>query len=191
LLGISIKVPIYLELAYAEAKLKSVACPTGRPESARVSVAAKPGVAELWLGEVDPTGFRNFATKPVVQPAKLVQLLIIKVTGSAHVEMGNLYPTTLAFTKNEIDDRVVKSVSSRNLTQSLTQSLLNDLELKVNGLKILSDDPLTSTISGILGGVTAPLDSLIYNLLSAIGVRVGEADVRVNGVSCGRSVLVN
>jgi uncharacterized membrane protein len=191
LLGISIKVPIYLELAYAEAKLKSVACPTGRPESARVSVAAKPGVAELWLGEVDPAGFRNFATKPVVQPAKLVQLLIIKVTGSAHVEMGNLYPTTLAFTKKEIDDRVVKSVSSRNLTQSLTQSLLNDLELKVNGVKILSDDPLTSTISGILGGVTAPLDGLIYNLLSAIGVRVGEADVRVNGVSCGRSVLVN
>jgi uncharacterized membrane protein len=199
LLGTSIKVPIYLELAYAEAKLKSVACPSGRPESARVSVAAKPGVAELWLGEIDPAALRNFAVEPVVQPAKIVQMLIIKVTGSAHVEMGNLYPTTLTFTKNEIDDRVVKSVSSRNLTQSLTQSLLNDLELTVKivlgilslGLVVPSENAVTSTVTSILGSVTAPLDTLLYNLLSAIGVRVGEADIRVNGVSCGRSVLVN
>jgi uncharacterized membrane protein len=199
LLGTSIKVPLYLELAYAEAKLKSISCPTGRAESARVSVAAKPGVVELWLGEIDPAGLKNFVTKPVVQPAKIVQMPIVKITGNAHIEMGNLYPTTLNFTKDEIDDRIVKSVSSRNLTQSLTQSLLNDLHLDVKldlgilslGLVIPSDGVLKSTVTGILGGVTAPLDSLIYNLLSAIGVKVGEADVRVNGVSCGRSVLVN
>ncbi len=154
---------------------------------------------ELWLGEIDPAGLKNFVTKPVVQPAKLVQMPIVKITGNAHVEMGNLYPTTLNFTKDEIDDRTVKSVSSRNLTQSLTQSLLNDLHLDVKldlgilslGLVIPSDGVLKSTVTGILGGVTAPLDSLIYNLLSAIGVKVGEADIRVNGVSCGRSVLVN
>lgn len=199
LLGASIKVPIYLELAYAEAKLKSISCPSGRPESARVSVAAKPGVVELWIGEINPAGLRNFAVKPVVQPAKIVQMPIIKVTGSAHVEMGNLFPTPLSFTKHDIDDRVVKSVSSRNLTQSLTQSLLNDLDLTVKldlgilsiGLLVPSQNAVTSTVTNILGGVTAPLDSLIYNLLSALGIRVGEADVRVNGVSCGRSVLVN
>jgi uncharacterized membrane protein len=199
LLGTSIKVPIYLELAYAEAKLKSISCPSGRPESARVSVAAKPGVVELWLGEIDPTGLKNFVTKPVVQPAKIVQMPIVKITGSAHVNMGNLHPTTLTFTKDEIDDRTAKSVSSRNLTQSLTQSLLNDLDLTVKldlgilslGLVVPSEGALTSTVAGILGGVTAPLDTLLYNLLSAIGVKVGEADIRVNGVSCGRSVLVN
>lgn len=199
LLGTSIKVPIYLELAYAEAKLKSVSCPSGRPESARVAVAAKPGVVELWIGEIDPTGLKNFATKPVVKAAKIIDMPIVKVTGSAHVEMGNLYPTTLNFTKNDIDDRVVKSVSSRNLTQSLTQSLLNDLQLGVKldlgllslGLVVPSQSGVKTTVTTILGGVIAPLDSLLYNLLSAIGVRVGEADIRVNGVSCGRSVLVN
>lgn len=199
LLGVSIRLPIYLELAYAEAKLKSVTCPAGRPESARVAVAAKPGVVEVWIGDIDPAGLKNFATKPVVQTAKIVEMPIVKVTGSAHVNMGNLYPTTLNFTKDEIDDRVVKSVSSRNLTQSLTQSLLTDLELSVKldlgllslGLVVPSENALTSTVASILGGVTAPVDALLYNLLAALGVRVGEADIRVNGVSCGRSVLVN
>ncbi len=199
LLGASIRLPIYVELAYAEAKLKSVSCPSGRVESARVSVAAQPGVAEVWIGEIDPAGLKQFATKPVIQPAKIVQMPIVKITGSAHVNMGNLYPTTLNFTKSEIDARAVKSVSSRNLTESLTASLLDDLDLKVKldlgllslGLVIPSEGVLTSTVSSILGGVTAPVDALLYNLLSALGVRVGEADIRVNGVSCGRSVLVN
>ena len=199
MLGASIKLPIYLELAYAEAKLKSVSCPSGRPDSARVSIAAKPGVAEVWIGEIDPAGLRNFAVKPVVQPAKIVQMPIVKITGSAHVETGSLYPTTLTFTKREIDDRVVKSVSSRNLVQSLTASLLGDLDLHVKvdlgllglGLGVPSDGVLKNTVSGILAGVTAPVDTLLYNLLSALGVRVGEADIRVNGVSCGRSVLVH
>lgn len=199
LLGTSIRLPVYVELAYAEAKLKGISCPSGRVESARVSVAAQPGVAEIWVGEIDPAGLRNFATKPVVQPAKIVQMPIVKITGSAHVYMGNLHPTTLSFTKSEIDARTVKSVSSRNLTQSLTASLLDDLDLKVKldlgllnlGLVVPSEGVLTNTVSSILGAVTAPVDTLLYNLLSALGVRVGEADIRVNGVSCGRSVLVN
>lgn len=164
-----------------------------------MSVAAKPGVAELWLGEIDPAGLKNFAVKPVVQPAKIVQMPIVKINGSAHVGMGNVHPTTLNFTKDDIDDGTVKSVSSRNLAQSLTQSLLTDLRLDVKldlgllslGVVVPSDSALKNTVAGILGGITAPLDSLVYNLLSAIGVKVGEADVRVNGVSCGRSVLVN
>jgi uncharacterized membrane protein len=42
----------------------------------------------------------------------------------------------------------------------------------------------------LLNGVTAPVDALVYNVLAALGVRVGEADVRVVGATCGRSVLV-
>src|SRR5690606_29438243 len=49
LLGARIRIPLYLELAYAEARLKSVACPTGRPESVEVKVAARPGIANLYL----------------------------------------------------------------------------------------------------------------------------------------------
>lgn len=199
LLGTSIQVPLYVELAYAEAKLKSISCPAGRADDARVTVAAKPGVAEVWIGEIDPAGLKNFATKPAVQPARIVQMPIVKVTGSAHVETGNLHPQSLSFTKDDIDGGAIKSVSSRNLTQSLTESLIKDLKLTVKldlgllslGLVVPSESGVKSTLAGILGGATAPLDTLLYTLLSALGVRVGEADVRVTGVSCGRSVLVN
>ena len=199
LLGASIKLPIYIELAYAEATLQGIACPTGRPESARVSISAKPGVAEIWIGEINADEMKTFSRKPTVKPAKLVQMPIVTATGSAHVEVGNVHPIALTFTKREIDDRVVKSVSSRSLTQSLTRSLIKDLELKVSlnlgpltlGVLVPSSDAVKSSLTDILEEASSPVDTLVYNLLSAIGVKVGEADIRVNGVSCGRSVLVN
>lgn len=199
LLGTSIRVPIYVELAYAEAKLKSITCPPGNPQGGHVSVAARPGVAELWLGEIDPAGMRTFTTKPVVQAAKLIQMPIVKVTGSAHTTMSNQFPTTLTFSRQEITSGVVKNVSTSDLTTSLTKSLFDDLTLNVTidlgllsiGIVAPSQSAVKSTVTTILGTVTAPLDTLLYNLLSALGVRVGEADVRVNGLTCGRSVLVN
>ncbi|TIX95545.1 MAG: hypothetical protein E5V22_35030, partial [Mesorhizobium sp.] len=45
-------------------------------------------------------------------------------------------------------------------------------------------------VVALLNGVTAPVDELVYNVLAALGVHVGEADVRVMGATCGRSVLV-
>jgi uncharacterized membrane protein len=199
LLGSLIRLPIYVELAYAEAKLKQISCPNGRADSAQVSVAARPGVAEIWIGEINPADMRNYDKKPVVNPAKLVNMPIVKVTGSAHVETSNLADTTLTFSKRDIDDDVIKSVSSRNLAQSLTQSLINDLQLGVTvdlgllslGLIVPTQSAIKSTIAQLLGAVTAPVDALLYNVLATLGVRVGEADIRVTGVSCGRSVLVN
>ncbi|MBT1155351.1 hypothetical protein J1C56_07075 [Aminobacter anthyllidis] len=204
-LGGSVRVPLYVELAYAEAQLKSVSCPTGKPASAIVTVAAQPGVAEIWLGDINPAELKVFTKRPVVQPAQLVKLnpvglnvLTVDVKGAANVRIGNMTPTTLTFNKSDIDTRKIKSVSTRNLTQSLTASLLSgltlDIELKVLGLGlglfVPTDAAVKSAIVGLLSGVTAPIDDLLYNVLSLVGVKVGEADVRVHGVNCGRSVLV-
>lgn len=41
-----------------------------------------------------------------------------------------------------------------------------------------------------LASTTAPVDDLVYNVLAALVVYVGEADIRVTGATCGRSVLV-
>jgi uncharacterized membrane protein len=43
LLGTRIRVPLYLEVAFAEARIRSVSCPTGQPESRRVEVETRPG----------------------------------------------------------------------------------------------------------------------------------------------------
>jgi uncharacterized membrane protein len=204
-LGGSVRVPLYVELAYAEAQLKSVSCPTGKPASAIVTVAAQPGVAEIWLGDINPAELKVFTKRPVVQPAQLVKLnpvglnvLTVDVKGAANVRIGNMTPSNLTFNKSDIDARAIKSVSTRNLTQSLTASLLSgltlDIELKVLGLGlglfVPTDAAVKSAIIGLLSGVTAPIDGLLYNVLSLVGVKVGEADVRVHGVNCGRSVLV-
>lgn len=63
---------LYLELAFAEARLKSVDCPTGRPESTRVGVKARPGIANLYLAEVDRSKLAGFDNPLVRAPAKLV-----------------------------------------------------------------------------------------------------------------------
>ncbi|MEO5322122.1 TadG family pilus assembly protein [Mesorhizobium sp. CC13] len=202
-LGTSIRLPLYVELAYAEAQLKSVSCPTGKPASAIVTVAAQPGVAEVWLGDINPADLKVFTKKPVVQPAHIVHaglgLIRVDVIGSAHIDIGNMSPTTKTFTKSDIDNRVVKNVSSRNLTQSLTASLIGDLSLGIDvdllglipiGLFVPSDNAVKSTVTSLLSGVTAPVDELLYNTLMLLGVKVGEADIRVHGVNCGRSVLV-
>lgn len=202
-LGTTVKVPLYVELAYGEGELKSVSCPTGKPASAVVTVAAKPGVAEVWLGEINPADLKQFSKEPTVSPAQLISinaisLIKVDVTGSANVDIGNMTPKNLTFTKNEIDSRTVKNVSSQNLTQSLTSSLIGNLTLNAKvtvlglgiGLFVPSEAAVKTAVTGLLSGVTAPLDSLLFNTLSLLGVKVGEADIRVHGVSCGRSVLV-
>jgi uncharacterized membrane protein len=44
---LSVKLPLHIEVAHAEARLADISCPTGRPESMKVSIAAKPGIASL------------------------------------------------------------------------------------------------------------------------------------------------
>ena len=96
------------------------------------------------------------------------------------------------FSGSEIEKHIIKSVSTKNFTESLTKSLLDTLKLdvKVGGLGLGLPSALTKTVSGILSAATPAVDQLLYGLLETLGVKIGEADVRVTGISCGRSVLV-
>lgn len=200
----TVRLPLHVEAAYGEAKLASISCPTGRPESVKVAIAARPGVASLRIAETNKTGFADFTKPASFSDAKIADLKVeilflslplITVSGSAAVDVGNLNTTTLNFDYNDIKNGTIKNVSTRNLTQSLTQSLINGLTLKITALGLPIDvTALLGTVKqpllAILGGVTAPVDNLLYTLLTALGVRVGEADIRVTGANCGRSVLV-
>lgn len=190
--GTSLKLPIYGEVAFAEAKLTGVSCPTGRPDSMEVAIAARPGVAELRIAETSAATLSDFRNGPAFTPARIVQAPLVAVTGQARVAVANTASTTLRFNRQAIDARTAKTVSTRNFTQSLTQSLLGDLHLNVQvlGLGLGIPSNLTSTVASSLGAATSPIDAVLNNLLTLLGVRVGEADVRVHGATCGRSVLV-
>lgn len=192
LLGTTIKLPVYAELAFAEAKLTDVSCPTGRPDSTRVSIAARPGVAQLRVADIGTSSLADFSRAPTFNKATLVAAPLVTVTGKSLVEISNMNWKDLTFSRQEIANKTIKSVSTRDVTQSLTTSLIGnlDLEVKLAVIGIGVPSVLKSTLLAALAPVTPAVDGLLYSVLTTLGVRIGEADVRVTGATCGRAVLV-
>jgi len=198
----AVELPLYIEIAHAEGRLTDVSCPTGRLESLSVSIAARPGIATLHVGRIDETQLKNFSVAQVpdwarIATLKLLGLDLLSVQGKATVAIQNISETTLTFNKAEIDAKAVKTVSTQNILQPLTQSLLNTLQVRLVVVGILplgfvepSLTTVKSTLVGLLTPIASPVDALLYSTLSTLGVRVGEADVRIHGATCGRSVLV-
>lgn len=197
----SVELPIYVEVAHAEARLTDISCPTGRPESINVSIAARPGIASVYIGDVPDAQFTNFTSAPVPAYARLTtislgSLPILAVTGRASLPIQNISETTVTFNKAEIDAQAIKKVSTSTPVQSLAQGLLNGLDVHVSvlnspiGLLTPTVATVKTVVVGLLMPVAPAVDQLLYNTLLAVGVRVGEADIRIHGATCGRPVLV-
>ncbi|MBZ9888612.1 hypothetical protein LB559_11720 [Mesorhizobium sp. BR1-1-3] len=205
---LSVKLPLNVEVAYAEAKLTDINCPTG-PDSLKVTIAAKPGIAAVNLAASDadnsPTAFADFSNPQSFSDANIadvsLNLLLLKiplilVKGSAGADITNVSPTNLVFNKTEIAAKTIKTTPTRDITQTLTTSLVDKLSLSVNALGILGLDvtallgTVKPAVTTLLKTVTAPVDTLLYSLLDTLGVHLGVADVRVTGATCGRAVLV-
>lgn len=197
LLGKVITLPLYVDIAYAEGKLADIACSTGRSESLQVKIDATPGVADLRITEVNSAAMRDFSRSPSLSPAKLVDvslfgLGLVSVSGQARAAIENSDVTSLNFTYPEIERGTVKSTSTHDLTGSLTGTLLDNLQLEANvlGLKIGVPTSIVSALDLTLKQATKPIDDVLNSLLQLLGIRVGNADIRVTGATCGRSVLV-
>jgi uncharacterized membrane protein len=189
LLGIKVKLPLYLEVAHAEANLASITCgPTG----ATVGIEAVPGVLELSLGDVDTAAFANFGKDPRVTKAKIVQAPLINLTALAYANATNMNTSRVSFSPSDISSKVVKNISTQNTVSTLTSSLLKDLtvEADVLGIKVALPTAILGGLVDTLNFVTAPLDQLLYSLLGTLGVKIGQADIRVGGASCKNPVLV-
>lgn len=195
LLGAGIRIPLYLELAYGEAKLREVTCPDGNPNNARVVIDARPGVANLYLAEVDPSKIKGFANPAPRSPANLLHVpVVVTVSAQAQAEISNMAYTPLTFTRQDIAGKVTKRVSTTQVTGSLTQSLLSSLQPKVSALGgILSiglPANLGNSVAQLVRGATDSIDKLLTDVLSLLGISIGEVDLRVYQASCGRAVLV-
>jgi uncharacterized membrane protein len=192
LAGLKIKLPIYVEVAYAEAKLADIRCYGGSATNASVSIDAVPGVAEIAIGTVNPTVLSNFSSDARVEQACILDSLLVRIDGIAHVEATNLKPQRLTFSPSEVAANSLKTVSTKDILTSATQTLLNNLDVDIQVLFLTLGSPklVQAALAQTLGAVTPAIDTLIYNLLLAVGVRVGEADVRVTGVNCLQPVLV-
>lgn len=186
-----VELPLYVEIAHGEAKLADIACNAAGTGGA-VTLRARPGIVEAAIGRVSRRDFAEFNRKPVVRPARLVDLLLAKVDATAHFEATNMNARPVRFTASDIREGRVKSVHTRNPVQSLTTSLLERLDADIDllGLPLASPRNLQKLLARIVGGVAAPLDGLVDNVLTALGIKLGEADLRVTGIECSRTVLV-
>jgi len=72
-------------------------------------------------------------------------------------------------------------------------TLITGLTLDVNLLGIqlgLGKSAVLTALTPVLAAAAAPLDQVINSLTGMLGVGLGEADVRTNGMRCGAPALV-
>ncbi|MEN3349660.1 MAG: hypothetical protein V7632_3295 [Bradyrhizobium sp.] len=188
----TVNLPIYVEVASGTATLNAVSCGHPNINTSTVTVGVTPGIVDAWIGNVTVAEMTNFTRKPSPPPATLVNLGAITVTGLAHAGMGNTTPTNVNFSYSEIQSGTKKTVTTTNFLSSLTSSLLGDLSLTVNlGPLGLPIPGLAGLVTGILNGVTSPVDQVLASLLATLGIGLGQVDVTVMGIRCDGAVLVN
>jgi uncharacterized membrane protein len=190
--GLKLRVPLYVELAPAEAQLASITCVGGNMPNAVVGVDVVPGVAEIALGDVDTSAFVNFGTKPRVTQAAIIDSLLLRILASAQIDIANMSPTRVTFQPSEISAGVIKTVSTKDVVTSLVQSLLKNANISIQLLIITIGTPsgILSALADTLSIVTAPVDQLLYNLLGLLGIGIGQADIQVTDARCLQPVLV-
>lgn len=187
----NVRIPVVLELASGQARLEEINCGWGGGPNRNVTLGVAPGIGTLMLGEIDRSRLNNFRTALSPSPAQLVRVGVARVEGEARIDVGGQQWSNVRFNDREIERGVVKSVQTRDAVRATVSSLLGRTKLTVRAAGLgVSTGALTSAVQGVLTSAAGPLDSLINGLSDLLGVRLGEADVRVNGVRCGGAALV-
>lgn len=188
----TVSLPIYVQAAMARGTLRSVTCPWTDRARRQVVVDAQPGVADLAIADIpksllDPTA----RTPDYDTPAGLLRVApALTVSGRSRVTLKSPYAQSITFSDDDIARHTVRSVSSSGLTQSLTGSLIANLDLRVGGVGVLTPSVVTGTVATALSAATPALDRVLDNTLKVLGIRIGSADVSVEGTRCDQAVLV-
>lgn len=190
--GVNVRLPLYAEGAYAEAVASEIKCDaSGTNPSATISVT--PGIARLAVGEVSDTQLTATSSLGQIPSGVIVSASPVRVNGAANIWMGRMSAVDLDFDQTDVTNKTVKSADSNRYLTSVVSSLSRNLSLSVSlsGVTIVDTNMVTNEISGKISDIATPLDDAIYELLTLLGLHLGEGDVRVAGINCGSSDLVN
>ncbi|HWU03321.1 MAG TPA: TadG family pilus assembly protein [Novosphingobium sp.] len=186
-----INVPFTLDLAQAKANLSSVSCGVGqKPTGASLSVT--PAIGTAWLGTPIAANLTSLSTPMNVGTASLVTVpLLASVTGYSQIKLGGTTAQTVSFSASDIASQATRTVSTNDAVSSIASSLISNVQLQVNALGLgLSLSPLTAAVGSTLKTAAPSIDSLLSGVTGLLGVGVGQANVRINGVRCGVPALV-
>ena len=184
-----IRLPILVELASSEARLKTIDC--GRKIT---TLEVKPSIGSLKVGDIDIDDLDAFKQPLSVDRVDLVKSPLFKVSGKSDVAIGGLSWQTVSFTDADVKARAIKTVKTNDTLAAATTTLLTNLDLDVDFLNLLhlglGDVAILAALKPVLMAAAVPLDGVITSLTDLLGLGVGEADVRVNGLRCGVAALV-
>ena len=177
----AVELPVAVELAPAEARIA---------DTPAVTVEARPGLARLRIGE--PARLADWTKAPSYASARLLDAPLVKVTGDARAEIASPDFSTLRFAPADIGSGTIKRVATGRVAGALTRSLLSHLRLQasVAGLSLGLGDATKAALGALLAQTAPAIDEALDGLLALLGLRIGEADIRVTSASCGRPVLV-
>lgn len=185
----SIDLPLFVEAASAEARLRTIACDAS---PAAATIEGRVGPLEAAIGTVDERRLDDFSRAIVPARATILDTLLVDVTGSSRVSLGAAEPwQQRRFTRAMIDAGQAETIRASTMTQGVAASLIAHATLGVSVIGIgIPLDPLLRGVGTVLSGVAAPIDLLLGAVTGGLGVGIGEADLRVNGLRCGSAVLV-
>ena len=151
-----------------------------------VEVGVRPGLARAMVGSVDESRLGDFKRSLTPQPATILSLLgLIVLDAKADIEAADTRFKALRFDRAEIEAGTVKTVASRHIVGGLMASLLQRLELTPRVLNLPLDlGGLTRALGSLLAPIGPALDALLNPVFDLLGLRFGEADVQVHGLSC-------
>lgn len=183
----SVRIPLYIELAAAEARLSDIQC----GDNGGVTLAVTPSVGSVALGDIDLNALTNFSVPANPRAALLAQALGTRVTGYAHINLGGTQTHNVHFSPTEISAQQAKTVSTQDLTQGIAASLTRQTQVQVSLLGLtVSNSPLSPLVGTVLGTTAPLLDGIINSVTATLGVRVGSAEVRVHQRRCGIAAIV-
>ncbi len=187
LIPIRIELPVYIEVAQSEARLVEVTCPTPASPYGMAKLEVRPGLARIRIGQILPNTLEDMAAEPASTPAKILNVLgLIGASAIADVQVSQAIAVIVGFSSSDIMQRQTKTVSTRTIIGSLSTSLLGSLKIWLDLLAIplLSQSKALESVAALITPIAPALDDVINGLTDALGVRVGQADVTVHGVTC-------
>lgn len=185
----SVHIPVLAELGSASARIADIDC--GPNSSAAVSLAVVTSPAMLAIGTVDAADFQNMQRPLDPRSARVVKLPLASVDAEAELVLSDLNEKQVPFSRSDIDDGRVKTVSSSGLVAGAAKSLSDRMDLRVNVLGLGLNLNALRTVVGDTVALAAPvLDTVLADLTGLLGVHVGQADARVNALRCGKAKLV-
>lgn len=185
----SLKVPLYVELASAEAKLSDIECSS---ETGGVTLAVTPSIGTVAFASANSSELGDLTAEPTLSDATIASITGIKVRGYSAIELGGTTAKSVFFSKSEIAAKTTKSVATDDLITGVATSLVEDLELSVDAgpLVLTPTELIEGQVAAALLTLAPALDSVINSATRTMGVSLGLADTKVNAMRCGMPSLV-